>query len=219
MNLPASVSVFRQVYTEKGLQTDEGGSSLSEVFWEHKILILLLVQMFYSLHIICASEHFSLAKIIHPRDRCDISVCWIHSLINAQVCLGLVTIKGHSKMCDFVAQHIVKDVATIEGVDNWHGDFKNIGSAASHELNVHFTTISHLKWQHCFENSMQDHRSISLHWWAFSCWHSLLLCSCETWPFHSNLSNTPRNFSIWKKTLYCIITRLRKDLSVKFNLF
>lgn len=29
-------------------------------------------------------------------------------------------------MCDFVTQHIVKDVAIIEGVDNWHGEFKNV---------------------------------------------------------------------------------------------
>ncbi len=33
--------------------------------------------------------------------RCGISRCWLESMITAQVCLRLATIKGHSKMCSF----------------------------------------------------------------------------------------------------------------------
>ncbi len=47
------------------------------------------------------SEHFSFAEIIHPPHRCGISRCWLDSMIIAQVCLRLATIKGHSKMCSF----------------------------------------------------------------------------------------------------------------------
>ncbi len=49
----------------------------------------------------CVSEHFSFAEIIHPPHRCGISRCWLDSMIIAQVCLRLATIKGHSKMCSF----------------------------------------------------------------------------------------------------------------------
>ncbi len=44
---------------------------------------------------------FSIAEIIHPPHRCGISRCWLDSMIIAQVCLRLATIKGHSKMCSF----------------------------------------------------------------------------------------------------------------------
>ncbi len=43
----------------------------------------------------------------------------------------LATIKGHSKMCSFITQHSATDVASFEGV--------------CRELNVHFSTISHLQ--------------------------------------------------------------------------
>ncbi len=46
---------------------------------------------------ICVSEHFSFAEIIHPPHRCGISRCWLDSMMIAQVCLRLATIKGHSK--------------------------------------------------------------------------------------------------------------------------
>ncbi len=38
---------------------------------------------------------------MHPPHRCGISKCWLESVIIAQVCLRLATIKGHSKMCSF----------------------------------------------------------------------------------------------------------------------
>ncbi len=40
-------------------------------------------------------------EIIHPPHRCGISRCWLDSMIIAQVCLRLATIKGHSKMFSF----------------------------------------------------------------------------------------------------------------------
>ncbi len=41
------------------------------------------------------------AEIIHLPHRCGISRCWLDSMIIAQVCLRLATIKGHSKICSF----------------------------------------------------------------------------------------------------------------------
>ncbi len=43
---------------------------------------------------ICVSEHF-FAEVIHPPHRCGISRCWLDSMIIAQVCLRLATIKSH----------------------------------------------------------------------------------------------------------------------------
>ena len=48
------------------------------------------------------SEHFYLAKIIHPPDRCCKSRSWLHSMIITQMHFVLGTIKGHSKMCSFL---------------------------------------------------------------------------------------------------------------------
>lgn len=39
-----------------------------------------------------------------------------------KMCLGLVTSKGHSKMCCFITQYNVTDVASFEGVCSWHAD-------------------------------------------------------------------------------------------------
>lgn len=41
----------------------------------------------------CVGEHFSLTKMLHPAGSCDIW-CWSNSRMSAQVCLGLVAIKG-----------------------------------------------------------------------------------------------------------------------------
>ncbi len=75
---------------------------------------------------ICVSEHFSFKEIIHPPHRCGISRCWLDSMIIAQVCLRLATKKGHSKMCSFITQHNATDVASFEGVFNWHVDCRNV---------------------------------------------------------------------------------------------
>ncbi len=63
---------------------------------------------------------------IHPPHRCGISRCWLNSMIIAQVCLRLATIKGHSKMCSFITQHNATDVASFEGACNWHADCRNV---------------------------------------------------------------------------------------------
>ncbi len=65
-------------------------------------------------------------EIIHPPHRCGISICWLDSMIIAQVCLRLATIKGHSKMCSFITQHNATDVASFEGACNWHADCRNV---------------------------------------------------------------------------------------------
>ncbi len=67
-----------------------------------------------------------LPRIIHPPHRCGISRCWLDSIIIAQVCPGLATIKDHSKMCSFITQHNATDVASFEGACNWHADYRNV---------------------------------------------------------------------------------------------
>ncbi len=75
---------------------------------------------------ICVSEHFSFAEIIHPPHRWGISRCWLDSMIIAQVCLRLATIKGHSKMCSFTTQHNATDVASFERACNLNADCRNV---------------------------------------------------------------------------------------------
>ncbi len=75
---------------------------------------------------ICVSEHVFFAEIIHPPHRCGISRCWLDTMIIAQVCLRLATIKGHSKMCSFISQHNATDVSSFEGAFNWHADCRNV---------------------------------------------------------------------------------------------
>ncbi len=62
---------------------------------------LFLSNIVHKSVLICVSEHLSFAEIIHPPHRCGISRCWLDSMVIAQVCLRLATIKGHSKMCSF----------------------------------------------------------------------------------------------------------------------
>lgn len=46
------------------------------------------------------------AKTIHHSDRCGTSSCWWRSVIFGQVCLGLVTLKGHDKVTHFTCLHL-----------------------------------------------------------------------------------------------------------------
>ncbi len=48
-------------------------------------------------------------------------------------------------MCSFITQHNATDVASFEGACNWHADYRNATRAVARELNVHFSTISHLQ--------------------------------------------------------------------------
>ncbi len=52
-------------------------------------------------------------EIIHPPHRCGISRCWLDSMIIAQLCLRLTTIKGHSKMC--IRVHICISFTVLGG--------------------------------------------------------------------------------------------------------
>ncbi len=68
-------------------------------------------------------------------------------MIIAQVCLRLPTIKVHSKMCSFITQHNATDFTSFEGACNCT-DMLTAGMstrAVACELNVHFSTISHLQ--------------------------------------------------------------------------
>ncbi len=65
-------------------------------------------------------------EIIHPPHRCVISRSWLDSMIIAQVCLRLATIKGPSKMFSFITEHNATDVVSFEGACNWHADCRNL---------------------------------------------------------------------------------------------
>ena len=111
-------------------------------------------------------EYFFFAKIIHPPDRCGISRSWLNSMIITQVHLVLGTIKGNSKMCSCVTEHNATDISS------W-GSF-SIGmltagmstSAVARELNVHFSTISHLQCHfRIFGSTSNRPHNCSLHAW------------------------------------------------------
>ncbi len=48
-------------------------------------------------------------------------------------------------MCNFFTQHNATDVASFEGACNWHADCNNVPQICCRELNVNFSTISHLQ--------------------------------------------------------------------------
>ncbi len=57
--------------------------------------------------------HFFFAEIIHPPYRCGISRCLLDSMIIAQVCLRLVTIKGRKPVSIWCDQHLPHAVQHI----------------------------------------------------------------------------------------------------------
>ena len=61
-----------------------------------------------------------------PPHRCGISRCSLDSMIIAQVCLRLATIKGNSEMCSFITQHNTTDVVNFEETCKWHADCRNV---------------------------------------------------------------------------------------------
>ena len=80
-----------------------------------------LVHRFFD---ICISERFPFARIIHSAGRWDLSRCWSKSRITAQVCLGLVTIKGHSKKKSWASLRRLLTIFTeilclIRCLDGW----------------------------------------------------------------------------------------------------
>ncbi len=89
-----------------------------------------------------------LCEIIHPPHRCGTSRCWLDSMIIAQVCLRLATIKSHSKIWIFITQHNATDVAILRERAIVILTTRMSTRAVAHELNVHFSTISCL--QRCF---------------------------------------------------------------------
>ncbi len=57
--------------------------------------------------------------------------------ISTQVCHGLVTTKGHSKMCFFITQHNATDVASFEGACNWHAQGQGLDPGEDDALDRH----------------------------------------------------------------------------------
>ncbi len=85
-----------------------------------------------------------------------VSRCWLNGM--TQLCLGLITIKGRSKMCSFITQHNATDVASFEGACNWHAGCRNVHQIWACELHVHFTTISRLQCRFQEYGSTSNHR-------------------------------------------------------------
>ncbi len=57
---------------------------------------------------------FLLLNVIHPPHRCGISRCWLDSMIIAQVCLKLATIKYHSKICSFTVLGVQTTICLMQ---------------------------------------------------------------------------------------------------------
>ena len=85
------------------------------------------------------SEHFSFSKIIHPHDRCDISRSWLNGMIITQVHLVLGTIKGHSKLYNFVTQHNATDDSSFIGMAIGMLTAGMSTRAVAREFNVNFS--------------------------------------------------------------------------------
>lgn len=91
------------------------------------------------------SEHLSYAEIIHPLYRCGISRCRLNTMIMAQTCFRLATIKGHSKMCSFITQHNATDFASFEWASIGMLTTGMFTITVAHELIVHFPSTSSLQ--------------------------------------------------------------------------
>ncbi len=55
-------------------------------------------------------------------------------MISTQVCLGLLTIKGHSKMCCFITQHNATDGASFEGACSWRAQGQGLDPGEDDDL-------------------------------------------------------------------------------------
>ncbi len=99
-------------------------------------------------------------EIIHPPHRCGISRSWLDSMIIAQMCLRLATIKDHSTV---LSQSIMPQMSLVLKEHAIGMRTAGISTRADAcELNVQFSNISHL--QRCFRefgstsNQPHNHR-------------------------------------------------------------
>ncbi len=92
------------------------------------------------------SKSVLVSEIIHPPHRCGISRCWLDSMIIAQVCLRLATIKGHYKMCNVLSHSTMPQMTQVlrERAIGMLTAGMSTRSVAC-ELNFHFSTISRLQ--------------------------------------------------------------------------
>ncbi len=84
-------------------------------------------------------------EIIHPPHRCDISRCRLDSMIIAQLCRRLATIKGHSK-CAVLRHSTMPQMSQVlreRAIGMLTAGMST--RAVARELNVHFSTISRLQ--------------------------------------------------------------------------
>lgn len=75
---------------------------------------------------ICVMEHLSFAKIICPLNRFGISRSWLNSITVVEMCFGLISTEGHSKMSSFITQHNSTDASGFWGVCTWRADCRNV---------------------------------------------------------------------------------------------
>jgi hypothetical protein len=129
--------------------------SWTKISQKCSILISNVVHKFVYMPV---SEHFPIAKIIHPTDRCGISRIWLNSMIITQVHLLLGTIKCTLK-CGVYSHNTMPQMSQVEGACNWHADCRNIHQNCCQRMNVHFSTISHTQrnfWK-CVSMSNRPH--------------------------------------------------------------
>ena len=89
------------------------------------------------------NEHLTFTKKIHLPGRWDISRCWLKSMIIAQVCLGVITIEGPSKMCSSFMEHDATEAPSFSETPIAKLTAGILARSVAHESNVHFSTITH----------------------------------------------------------------------------
>lgn len=136
---------FQKQETRAGETGSRDGPSFSRTLWGK---LRICTQQKYK-HTTFFYSHVSLVEVkdfqvlFHAQKSIISHRFWAHnnSMINAQVCFGMVTIRGHSKTCSFVTQHSATDVTRFDGACSWHAGCRSVHQSCCCGSSVHFTTM------------------------------------------------------------------------------
>lgn len=136
---------FQKQETRAGETGSRDGPSFSRTLWGE---LRICTQQKYK-HTTFFYSHVSLVEVkdfqvlFHAQKSIISHRFWAHnnSMINAQVCFGMVTIRGHSKTCSFVTQHSATDVTMFDGACSWHAGCRSVHQSCCCGSSVHFTTM------------------------------------------------------------------------------
>lgn len=136
---------FQKQETRAGETGSRDGPSFSRTLWGK---LRICTQQKYK-HTTFFYSHVSLVEVkdfqvlFHAQKSIISHRFWAHnnSMINAQVCFGMVTIRGHSKTCSFVTQHSATDVTRFDRACSWHAGCRSVHQSCCCGSSVHFTTM------------------------------------------------------------------------------